>query len=677
MIATNAGSAAKIYRRICHGALMACLLLPSMVGATDTNSPPDVGDLSLEQLINIKVTSVSKKETRLESAPAAITVITQDDIRRLGIESIPEALRLVPGMDVSQVNSHEWAVSARGFNDQFANKLLVLIDGRAVYTPAFGGVYWDVQDLPMEDIDRIEVIRGPGATLWGENAVNGVVNIITKNAKDTQGILASVSGGTWDQPSVTIQYGGQLATNLYYRTYIKYFNRDSFVVPDGNNAPDAWQSARGGTRLDWNPQPEDELTLQGDGYYNQLGENVDVPVSTSPFWQSNNITDHDAGGNILGRWTHTISDTSQFSVQTYDDYFSEQEAQATERQNTFDLEVQHRFSLLERNDIVWGLDYRNLYLNTPNGAYITYNSAVQSDNLYSGFVQDEITVLPDILHLTAGTKLEYDKYGRFQYEPSIRVAWTPTDKQTVWAAISRAVRTPAIYNLNGTVNETFVPSGPNPFGEPEIFSVEANSGLKSEDLIAYEAGYRVQPFETLSLDAAAFYDSYDNLVTYNPPSTFVFGPGQVVFPITTANGGSGNTYGGEISAQWKPLNNWRLIASYSLFKNNGGSAGNLLANDPQQQAQLRSYLDITPTLEFNGMISYVDRIDFANINQMVTIPSYERLDLGIIWRPTKSLELGIWGQNLLQARHAEFVSDTTTQLIDVPRIIMAKITVRF
>ncbi|HEV2454610.1 MAG TPA: TonB-dependent receptor [Verrucomicrobiae bacterium] len=663
-------STANTFRALRNGALLLSMFVSQAMRGAETGDSAfqDTNELSLEQLVNIKITSVSKKETSLESSPAAVTVITQDDIRRLGIESIPDALRLVPGMDVAQINSHEWAISIRGFNDQYANDLLVLVDGRAVYTPAFGGVFWDVQDLPMEDIDRIEVIRGPGATLWGANAVNGVVNIITKNSKDTQGTLVSVSGGTWNQPSVTVQYSGQLATNLYYRTYLKYFNRDSFVEPGGGNAPDAWDSVRGGMRLDWEPRTEDQFTLQGDGYDTVLRENVDAISSTAPFYQSSDLLDHETGGNVLGRWTHVISDTSQFSVQAYDDYFSQEQSGDSERQNTFDVDAQHRFELGERNDIVWGLGYRYSYFDFPGSPSIVFNPEIRNDQLFSGFVQDEITLAPDRLHFTVGTKLEHNDYTGFEVEPSARLAWTPSDRQTLWAAVSRAVRTPAIFNLDAQVND---PSPP----QPVIVSIKPNPDLKSETLIAYELGYRVEPIQRLSFDVTGFYNAYRDLIVY-VPGAFTFPP--PVQQETTQNAGSGDTYGTEVSGEWQPFNKWRLVASYSLFESQLQPGSSFPQNTPQQQAQLRSYLDLTPTLEFNGMVSYVDRVTVQTISPVpVAIPSYVRLDLGLVWRPAKSLELGIWGQNLLQARHEEYLGDTTTLQIAVPRAIMAKITVKF
>lgn len=665
METAGAGSVLKTFRVIFYGAIFAGLWMPLAADAADTNSAPDMSDLSLEQLINIKVVSVSKKETSLESSPAAVTVITQDDIRRLGIESIPEALRLVPGMDVAQINSHEWAVSARGFNDEYANKLLVLVDGRAAYDPAFGGVYWDVQDIPMEDIDRIEVIRGPGGTLWGENAVDGVVNIITKSAKDTQGLLASVGGGNEDQPYVMVRYGGQLTTNLFYRAYLKYFNGASFEQSDHSDAADGWDSFRTGGRLDWEPKAENQFTLQGDYYVSRLGENMDVSSPAPPFYQSLNVGDNENGGNVLARWTHEISDTSQLSIQAYDEYVSQEETSASERQNTFDLDAQHRFALGDWNDIVWGLGYRYMSFFFPEDSFLEMNPGTRNDQLFSGFVQDEITVVPNYVHFTAGTKLEHNDFSGFEYEPSARLTWTPTTKQTVWAAVSRAVRTPTIFDLDGTLTEPDV-------GTPVEIMINPNSGLKSESLVAYELGYRVQPVKRLSFDTTAFYNGYHDLLIY-VPGAFVFPVQQIL----TENGGRGYAFGGEVSAQWQPLDYWRVVASYSLFKQDLHPSADLSQSAPVEQAQLRTYLDITRSLEINAMASYVDSVTTLNIAQTTVIPSYVRLDVGVIWRPTKSVEMGIWGQNLLQAQHQEFTSDTETYAVNIPRSVLAKITFRF
>ena len=660
--------------------VLASLIISIIARAQNsTGSAKDFDDLSLEQLINIQVTSVEKRETPLEKSPAAISVVTGDDIRRLGLTTIPDALRLVPGMDVAQINSHEWAVSARGFNDEFANKLLVLVDGRAVYTPTFGGVFWDVQNVMLEDLDRIEVIRGPGATLWGANAVNGVVNIITKSAKDTQGLLITTDGGTVDQPATSIRYGGQLATNLYYRTYVSYFNRDSFVQPNGQNAPDAWNQIRTGTRFDWEPSPDNRLTLQGDYYRSILHEKEDVITFTPPYSQTVGSIDNDDGWNVLGRWTHDISETSQFSIQTYYDHGKEELDKFSEIHNTLDFDAQHRFALGGRNDIMWGLEYRYSGLDLPQDFGLSFSPATRHDQLFSSFLQDDFTLVPDRLHLTAGTKLEHNDYTGFEVEPSGRLAWTPTEKQTAWVAVSRSVRTPSIFNLDATFNGPISPAPPSPL--PIYLRLLPNPKLNSEELLAYEIGYRIQPARKLSFDLSGFYNIYHNLITYEDGAPFVEMSPQphVVVPENTINGGHGDTYGVEISAQWQPLENWRLAASYSWFEQSSLSPQDaFLETAPEQQAQLRSYFNLTRSLELNNFVSYQGVLDTARgTSGTETIPAYVRLDAGLVWHATKSLEIGFWGQNLLRDKHKEFGSDTTILQTEVPRTFMGKITWRF
>ncbi|MGA2248633.1 MAG: TonB-dependent receptor plug domain-containing protein, partial [Verrucomicrobiota bacterium] len=358
-------------------------LLSAAADTSMTNAPSGrLADLSVEQLMNESVTSVAKRETKFNESAAAISVITQDDIRRFGITTIPDALRLVPGLDVAQINSHEWAVSARGFDNEFANKLLVLIDGRSVYDAGFGGVVWGVQDLVMEDIDRIEVIRGPGASLWGANAVNGVINIITKSAKETQGTLVSVTGGTFDQPTTTVRYGGQLATNLYYRAYGKFSNRDGLETAGGQDAPDQTLTAQGGGRLDWEPSDENKFTLQGDFYRDRFVENQDIASLSPPYLLNYNEVNYDSGGNVLGRWTHDFSDTSSLTMQAYYDRSDLEEAGAAEIANTLDFDAQHRFALGTRNDITWGLGYRNVDGEFRSSDFVSWNRATEHDQLF-------------------------------------------------------------------------------------------------------------------------------------------------------------------------------------------------------------------------------------------------------------------------------------------------------
>ena len=645
---------------------------------TQTNSlSARLAEMSIEQLVNVEVVSVNslfKKETPLNQAPAAAAVVSPDDIRRLGITTIPEALRMVPGLDVARIDSHQWAISSRGFDGEFANKLLILVDGRTIYGPAYGGVNWGMQDIMIEDLDRIEVIRGPGASLWGANAVNGVINILSKSAKDTQGLLVSASEGTEDNPSVAIRYGGQLATNLYYRVYGKYFNREGLVTSTGADANDNWNSAQGGTRLDWEPSDDNKFTLQGSFYNDFVHENENVILLTPPYITTNiNVQNHDSGGNVLGRWTHQISDVSSLSLQAYYDHFQQEQVGSTETQDAFDLDAQHRFPIGECNDIIWGLGYHYTTANYPPSFYLYWTPPEQHSQLYSAFVQDEITLSPKLLTVTAGSKFEHNDFTGFEIQPSVRLLWTPTDNQTVWAAISRAVRTPSRYESGARVNYSVssIPSPPNatPFGLVSLFG---NPNAESENLIAYELGYRIEPTKRLSFDLAGFYNQYDKLLRFVTNSSYVQGP-FTVFPQTIENAGSAETFGCELSSQWKVTDNWRLLAGYSWLHVNLNPNAPAFQGNPQNQFQLRSYLDLPWNMELNAAGYYVDHQVAANGLGMTTIPAYFRLDLGLIWHPTKTLEIGVWGQNLTESRHAEFPNLNSSVQTEIPRGINGRI----
>jgi len=648
--------------------------------AVQSSTSNDWNNLTLEQLVNIQVTSVSKKQTDLFKSPAAIYVITQEDIRRSGLTSIPELLRMVPGLDVAQMDANHWAISSRGFNDQYSNKLLVLIDGRSVYAPEFAGVYWSTEDVPLEDIDRIEVIRGPGATLWGANAVNGVINIITKNAKDTQGGLVTVTYGTEDQPSTTARYGGTLGTNLFYRAYVKYADREGFVDANGDRTADAWNATRGGFRADWDQSDINRLTLQGDYYYSDTGETVDWAMLTPPFANRVNYIDHNEGGNVLSRWTHDFSETSQLTLQMYYDHIRQEDAPLIIRNETYDFDLQHRFALGERQDIVWGLGYRYLDEHVTTNFWVSLTPAVSHHEVFSAFVQDEITVVPERLHLTLGSKFEHNDFTGFEVQPSARLAWTPTEKQTIWAAVSRAVRTPSADDLYILQNRmAFQPSS----GPPILISVFGNRDFKSEELLAYELGYRAEPTKQLSFDATAFYNVYDRLRYFvqgspqlenNPP------PPHLVIPLTQENAERGQTYGTELLAEWQATDKWKWIASYSLLEMHiSPNIGGIPINNqsPQNQFQLRSYLDLPHNVELDGAVYYVDEVAPVLGLSQTRVPSYVRVDLGVTWRPIKSLEIGIWGQNLADNQHAEFANYKTTLVTEVPRSVLGRITWRF
>jgi iron complex outermembrane recepter protein len=667
--------------RILRGTLMALVLTATLADAADTNqtakASDDLGDMTLEQLVNVKVTSVAKEQTDLFTSPAAISVVSSDDIRRMGITSLPEALRLVPGMDVAQINANEWAVSARGFNAQFGRDLLVLIDGRTVYSPGSSGVYWSSQDVVMEDLDRIEVIRGPGATLWGANAVNGVINVISKSAKETQGLLVSGSAGSAEQDAVTVRYGGELATNLYYRVYAQRSDVYDFTDSTGKSANDAWNSSMGGFRADWEPPSQNVLTLQGDYYYNETAQSTEQVSLTPPAATSVSQSEYNQGGNILGRWTRNFSDSAQMTLQTYYDHVEQNTGFGIEYLNTYDVDLQDRFSLGSWNDFVWGAGYRYQDVDDTPNFELTWTPETQYIRLFNIFAQDDIKVVPDRLHLILGSKFEDNSLVQWEVEPNGRLLWTPTEKQTVWAAVSRAARTPSLFELDSRLNATaFQPPPPSP---PALVSIFGDQNNVAEKLLAYEVGYRVAPLNNLSFDITGFYNVYDHLlipvanptiIETSPPPT------HLLISSTYDNAGSGETYGVELTAQWRILENWRLTASYSWLGTQL-TPESAYSQSPKQQGQVRSYLDLPCHLELNGAVYLVGQSAGPLSTGFEQIPSYVRADLGLIWSPRKCLEVGLWGQNLLQSEHLEFSSQETPELTDVPRSVLAKVTVRF
>lgn len=608
--------------------------------------------LSIEELLDIEVTSVSRRPEKLTETASAIQVITQEDIRRSSATSLPEALRLASNLGVAQVDSHTWGISARGFNGNSgtANKLLVLIDGRTVYTPLSSGVFWDVQDTLLEDVDRIEVISGPGATLWGANAVNGVINVTTKSAKDTQGVLLLGGGGTELRDFGGVRYGGALTSNLHFRVYGKYFDRDGTMFSTGRDANNDWHVGQGGFRLDWDVSESNLLTLHGDLYEGRIAQpgRDDIAVS---------------GGNVIGRWSRTISEHSDFKLQLYYDR-THRNIPGTFAQDldTYDVDFQHRFPLGERHDIVWGFGYRLIEDDVSNTPVLAFLPPRVSRQWFNGFVQDEIALVKDRLHLTLGTKIEHNDYTGFEFQPSARLAWRLSQWQTVWAAISRAVRTPSRVD-----RELFAP------GSPPFTLLTGGPNFDSEELLAYELGYRIQPHERLSLSLAAFYNDYDDVrslekVNINQPTAF---------PFVIANGLKGESYGVEVTADYRVTEWWRLRAGYTELqldiRPKAGSTDTLgssaAAHDPNRQFSLRSSLDLPGQIEFDAAFRYVSHI----ANQRV--PAYGELDVRLAWHPASNLEFSLVGQNLLHQRHVEFGDPATRQ--EIERGMYGKVTWHF
>ncbi len=660
---------------------LVCLLV-IWLGSEDSFGDQDsdlfyLKNLSISQLASLEVTTVSKQEEKMADADAAIYVITSEDIRRSGITSIPELLRMVPGMQVAHIDANKWAISSRGFNAWYANKLLVLMDGRSIYTPLFSGVYWDSQDTLLDDIDRIEVIRGPGATLWGANAVNGVINIITKNAKDTQGGLLKAGGGNVEQGFGALRYGGRIGENGWYRAYAKYFNRDGFKTSMGHDSKDEWHMGRAGFRMDLKPSLKDGFTIQGDIFTGKTHDRFESTSGLSQGLLNGKVSNNLNGGNILGRWHHYLSKDSKFTLQLYYDRTKRNSVYLKETRNTFDIDLQHSFHLFSRHNILWGAEYRFTHDNIPHTNVFYFNPESRSDNLYSAFVQDRISIIEDRLDLTVGTKLEHNDYSGFEVQPSVRLRFKPDRHQTLWAAVSRAVRTPsrADHDMNFVIQRFDVA------GIKNVILLEGNSDFKPEKLIAYEIGYKLVPKKRFSFDVAAFYNVYHDLRTSTSVETETATPffekDVMVIPIKITNRYHEDSYGVELSATFGLTDWWKTSFSYSwielrihshrLVLNKEISEGSI----PTNQFSLKSYMDLPHNLQLDTLFFYVD--DLPDMD----IPSYSRLDVRLGWTPIKNLSLSLKLQNLLDNRHPEYMSIDKLKASEVPRSFYGKVTWNF
>ncbi len=605
--------------------------------ATTTNI---LSNLSLEELMQVEVYSASKQPEKIFTTAAAIYVITNDDIIRSGVTSLPEALRLAPGVQVSRMDGNKWAISIRGFAGRFSNKLLVLQDGRTLYNPVFSGVYWNAQEIMLEDVEKIEVIRGPGATLWGANAVNGVINITTKHARDTQGGLITASGGTWERTATGIRYGGKSGENGYLRAYGKYFYRDGQPPVDTPDMDGYWSDWRGGFRGDWRLNSRNDVTLQGDIYYGRAGVEL---------YQ---------GGNILGRWNSTFSDTSNLSVQLYYDRNSnrkrfDSDLNHHEARDTADLDLQHTFAVGAVQKIVWGAGYRlnSDRLNGDPTIIPAFIPSGRTDHLFSAFLQDNITLLPEALHLILGSRVENNDTTGWEMMPTARLLWTPHEQHTLWSAVSRAVRTPSRAETTISSMIGFIP----PVTEVRLLG---DSRLPSEKLIAYEAGYRYQPLPKLSFDLALFYNDYSSLIGV-VQGTPQGGTPPTVIPINAAATSTATGKGGELSVDWHPLAWLELALLYSYLDLSVSSTSSL----PQDRAfsyadtSARHQLSFRPGLNLPGNVKCDLWLRYVGALPDPAVSDYVTLDARIAWKPLKNLELSLVGQNLLEPKRLEFGPD--------------------
>jgi iron complex outermembrane receptor protein len=635
-------------------------------------------DSSITDLTNIKVTSVSKVSENSFQSPGAVYVITSEDIRRSGAIILPEILRFVPGIDVAQISSNKWAISARGFTDQLSNKLLVLIDGRSVYSPDFSGVYWEIQDMILEDIERIEVIRGPGASLWGANAVNGVINIITKKTKDSQGTYLSTGFGNNAKNISEGRYGGQVGDSIYYRTYAKYSNWDDMEKVGGGNANDSWNMKRGGFRVDYEKSPLESLTFQG-GMYNgneNSGRIIRYPTLTAPYYENyDDVNGGDVGGgNLLTRWEKNLAKDSDVKLQLYYDNARRDYAQQAVLVQTFDADFQHSIKLNSWNDFVWGLGIRYNVERTDGSVYFNYASQHSYYNTYSSFIQDKIALIAEKLYLTIGSKFENTSFTGLETEPSVKLAWNINENNMLWTSVSRAVRTPSLAEEN-----IRLVVGVNPGPPAGYLAWQGNNELESEKLTAYEIGYKTRIRKDLSFDISTFYNDYTDLRTAEPGATFPDPNTARIYPLR--NEGYGESYGVEFATNYEIQENWRLSANYSLFTLNlhldqssaDTSLQPLEGNSPKNKINIRSLYNISKNIEFDNTIYYVDNLSSRHI------PSYTRFDSKIAWRPMDidGLEISLVGQNLFDDKHPEFTGALFSPAVEVGRSVFGKVTWRY
>ena len=628
------------------------------------SSPGDLTQVSIENLMNMEVTSVSKREQKLSQVAAAIFVITKEDIRRSGATNIPDLLRMVPGMDVAQINGSTWAVGSRGFTGQYANKLLVMVDGRSVYSLTFSGVFWDTLDLPLFDIERIEVIRGPGGTIWGSNAVTGVISIFTKKAAETSGTLLEAGAGNLLQGFGMVQYGGTIGKKSNFRVYTKYFNQAQMLDLNGRNGADGWHRLRGGFRMDSSLSSKDSLMVKGDISAGREGEyGFVLPSITSPGYVAVSEEIYLANGSLEAVWNHTYSARSNSSLQFSFDQNRRADPLNPELRNTYDLDYRHQLAVGGRQDIVWGVGYRYTADRTGGSLTVAMNPPNRALQLFNSFFQDEIALVPARLFLTAGIKLEHNDYTGFAVMPSVRASWSPSDRHMAWVAVSKALRVPSRSDTNLILN---FGEFPGPGNTPTLLRLVPNPQFQNERLIAYEAGYRTMLSNRLSIDVAAYFNDWNKLQTSELSGSFFETtppPAHQVQTLMFENLMHGETHGIEITANWKVRDWWSISPGFAISREHlhtypqSTDTQTVLfteGSSPDYSIQLRSHIDVRRNLAWGVSAYFVDALINQGPSGNVTIPSYTRLDSGLTWKLGERLSLSVVGQNLLKDRHLEF-----------------------
>ena len=649
-------------RRFVVSLMSAGLALPLASAHADTPATmaaADVFELSIEELGELRVTSVSRRSEPWYEAPSAIHVITNEDIRRSGFTSLPEILRLAPGVEVARNGAHSWTISIRGFNSDLSNKLLVLIDGRSVYSPLFAGVFWDAQDVMVEDIERIEVISGPGGTLWGANAVNGVINIITRPAGETRGTLVDAGAGNEQRASLALRHGWQAAEDVAARAYLKYRGHDESLRAPGEDGVDDGRMLQGGFRMDWERSDTGNVTLQGDVYDAELGAMLRPEFTVGTLPGPDQPGDVDIGGfNVLARWDEDFGDGGHLQLQTYFDHTARDiPGTFDEKRDTFDVAFQHDLAPAGRHRVIWGGGFRLTSDDLDNTTFASFIPNERTDRTYNLFVQDDIRLWSEDAVLAAGTKVEHNDYTGWEFQPNLRLQWQVAGRQYLWGAVSRAVRIPARLNTDLELLAPIpLPDVPVPF----YVNVLGTDDFEAEELLATELGYRFGYGQDLSFDVSLFHHDYDNLQTQEtatPPTVLVPDPvPHLRLVATLANKMQGDTYGGTLVANWQPVDYWRLQFQYAYLRfdlgleadSNNDDALNIAGNSPRNQATLISWLELPRDFDLFTALFYVDELPGLGV------PDRTGVDLSLGWEPLDELRLSLTVRNLDDDEHLEF-----------------------
>ena len=639
------------------------------------NPPPDLTTIGIEAVMNLEVTSVSKRPEKVMDTTAAVHVITAEEIRRSGATSLAELLRLVPGVQVARINSSTWAVGVRGFTSSLSRSLLVLIDGRSVYSPLFAGVFWDVQDTLLEDIERIEVIRGPGATLWGANAVNGVINVITKSASRTQGTFVSVGGGSEERVLAGARFGSETSRGVAFRTYAKFFDRDAGFHQDTPDF-DGWHVTRAGFRAGGGRGEKDHLTLQGDVYDGRAGQRTTLSTYAAPFTRALEEDADLSGANLLGQWKHKVDENSDATLQFYYDRTHRRQPNFQEDRDTFDLEFRHHLRVASRHELLWGAGYRLTSGDTDGVPTVQFLPRDRTDDVFNAFVQDEIRLSPSTWTLTVGSKFEHNDYSGFNYQPNVRLLFSPEAKYVLWSAVSRALRVPSRVEHDLELTALVDPT------TPTFIRVSGTKEFEPERLMAYELGYRAQPAERLFLDVAAFHNDYARLLSLEPGTPFTEAsppPSHTIIPFFLRNKIAARVYGAEIASEWRPITRWRLVGSYSHLHMNLVKAADSLdasteasaeGSSPRHLAGIRSFLDLPQGFGLDLMLRYVSGLPGQRVD------AYTEMDVQVSRHLTPGLELSLVGQNLLSPHHAEFAGGSSNT-VEIQRGIYGRLVGRW